>query len=126
MTPKEEIEQFMRGEWTRGGFNRIFSYTEWPGKKALLRSTGGPRRTSPRGNRRDPRGRERSQRCSIMQWAGRTTTVLQDDESFATADLQIQSRRAAKTGFWRRGDPSSAGHALSPSANLRRTMATLN
>ena len=26
MTPKEQIEQFMRGEWTKGGFNRIFSY----------------------------------------------------------------------------------------------------
>jgi hypothetical protein len=26
MTPKEQIAQFMRGEWTRGGFNRIFSY----------------------------------------------------------------------------------------------------
>ena len=26
MTPKEEIEQFMRGEWTQGGFNRTFRY----------------------------------------------------------------------------------------------------
>ena len=26
MTPKEQNEQFMRGEWTKGGFNRIFSY----------------------------------------------------------------------------------------------------
>ena len=26
MTPKEQIEQFMRGEWTQGGFNRTFGY----------------------------------------------------------------------------------------------------
>ena len=26
MTPKEEIERFMRGESTQGGFNRTFGY----------------------------------------------------------------------------------------------------
>jgi len=26
MTPKEQIALFMRGEWTQGGFNRIFNY----------------------------------------------------------------------------------------------------
>jgi uncharacterized protein (TIGR00369 family) len=98
LTPREQIAQFMRGEWTQGGFNRAFGYygvhwqegtfeIHWRATEAFTTGQidvihGGAIATL---------------LDNAMGWA--TTTVLQEDETFATADLQIQFVRAAKPGL---------------------------
>jgi uncharacterized protein (TIGR00369 family) len=98
MTPMETIEQFMRGEWAKGGFNQTFGYygvncqegafeIHWQGTEAFTAGQmdiihGGAIATL---------------LDNAMGWA--MNTVLQDDENFATADLQIQFVRAAKIGL---------------------------
>jgi len=98
MTPKEEIERFMRGESTQGGFNRTFGYygvnwqegafeIHWRATEAF--TTGQVEAIHG--------GAIATLLDNAMGWA--TNTVLQDDENFATADLQIQFVRAAKIGL---------------------------
>jgi len=98
MTPKEQIEQFMKGEWTSGGFNRTFGYyavgwregafeIHWRGTDAFTTGQidaihGGAIATL---------------LDNAMGWA--TTTVLDDDENFATVDLHVQFLRVATIGL---------------------------
>jgi uncharacterized protein (TIGR00369 family) len=98
MTPKEQIEQFMRGEWTKGGFNRILSYYGVAWQEGAFEIHWRATEDFTTGQIDAIHGGAVATLLdNAMGWA--TTTVLQDDESFATADLQIQFVRAANIGL---------------------------
>jgi len=98
VTPKEEIAQFMRGEYTQGGLAKTFGWygvnwqegafeIHWRATEAFTTGQmdvihGGAIATV---------------LDAAMGWAA--YTVLGDNENFATADLQIQFVRGAKVGL---------------------------
>ena len=98
MTPKEQIAQFMRGEWTQGGFNRIFNYYGVAWQEGAFEIHWRATEDFTTGQIDAIHGGAVATLVdNAMGWAA--TTVLQDDESFATADLQVQFVRVAKVGL---------------------------
>ena len=98
MTPKEEIAQFMRGEFQQSGLAKTFGWygvawqegafeIHWRATEAFITGQmsvihGGAIATL---------------LDTAMGWA--VYTVLEDNENFATADLQVQFVRGAKVGL---------------------------
>lgn len=98
MTPKQEIEQFMRGEHQQGGLAKTFGWygiewregafeIHWHATDAFMTGQmnvihGGAVTTL---------------LDTAMGWA--VYTVLEDNENFATADLQVQFIRGARGGL---------------------------
>jgi uncharacterized protein (TIGR00369 family) len=98
MTPKEQIAQFMRGEWNQGGFNRIFGYYGVRWEEGAFEIHWRATESFTTGQIDVIHGGAIATLLdNAMGWA--TTTVLQEDETFATADLQVQFIRAAQTGL---------------------------
>ena len=97
MTPREEIEQFMRGELTAGGLTKTFGLyaVAWTagtfeiGWRATDAFTAGQIDVV-------HGGALAALLDNAMGWA--TYTVLEDDENFATVDLHVQLLRGARRG----------------------------
>ena len=88
----------MRGEWTQGGFNRIFGYHGVAWQEGAFEIHWQATEEFTTGQIDAIHGGALATLLdNAIGWA--TTTVLQDDESFATADLQIQFVRTATAGL---------------------------
>ena len=98
MPPRDDIERFMRGEYTLVGFSKLFGYypVAWePGKFEIHWEATDAFTTG-----QIPvihGGALAALLDNVMGWA--TLSLLDDSENFATADLQIQFVRGAKPGL---------------------------
>ena len=97
MTPKEEIAQFMRGEYQQGGLAKTFGWygVEWHEGALEIHWRATDAFTT--GQMSVIHGGAITTLLdTAMGWAA--YTVLEDNENFATADLQVQFVRGAKIG----------------------------
>jgi len=98
MPPRDDIERFMRGEYTLVGFSKLFGYypVAWePGKFEIHWEATDAFTTG-----QIPvihGGALAALLDNVMGWA--TLSLLDHSENFATADLQIQFVRGAKPGL---------------------------
>jgi uncharacterized protein (TIGR00369 family) len=98
MTPKEAIAQFMRGEYQQGGIAKTFGWyaVEW--REGVFEIHWRATEAFTTGQMSVIHGGAITALLdTAMGWAA--YTMLQDDENFATADLQVQFVRGAKVGL---------------------------
>jgi len=89
MTPKEAIAQFMRGEYQQGGIAKTFGWyaVEW--REGVFEIHWRATEAFTTGQMSVIHGGAITTLLdTAMGWAA--YTMLQDDENFATADLQVQ------------------------------------
>jgi uncharacterized protein (TIGR00369 family) len=98
VTPKEAIAQFMRGEYQQGGIAKTFGWyaVEW--REGVFEIHWRATEAFTTGQMSVIHGGAITTLLdTAMGWAA--YTMLQDDENFATADLQVQFVRGAKVGL---------------------------
>jgi uncharacterized protein (TIGR00369 family) len=100
MTPKEEIVQFMRGEYQQGGLAKTFGWygVNWREGAFEIHWRASEAFTTGQMNVIHG-GAVTTLLDTAMGWAA--YTVLEDHENFATADLQVQFVRGARMGLLR-------------------------
>jgi uncharacterized protein (TIGR00369 family) len=98
VTPKEEIEQFMRGESVRGGLAKTFGWYGAAWQEGAFEIHWRATEAFTTGQMDVIHGGAITTLLdTAMSWAA--YTLLEDDENFATADLQVQFVRGAKVGL---------------------------
>jgi uncharacterized protein (TIGR00369 family) len=98
MTPKEEIALFMRGEYADGGLAKTFGWYGVECREGAIEIHWRATEAFTTGQMNVIHGGAVATLLdTAMGWAA--YTVLEDDENFATADLQAQFVRGARVGL---------------------------